>query len=241
MANVGVPQGGQFPEQSVLEARLQKLAQGQFSNLANQSAFYDPNDLQNPAVSPAYPRYPGDTTPQRQYPTQNEEPVRFPSRSSIYSEIPTSSTNIKRPRTVAAAYQPDRVNDTGVLTVVFRDGTYYNYYDVKPTEWELFHGQLSKGPMLNPSSRKTPSPGFLMSKPRGEADVSNTPPDVLEALHRLSIASQQRRPNRRWKEAQSRQRKKWGPQPNPATQPTSKTARGQAGKNTATANRQRKP
>jgi hypothetical protein len=238
MANVGVPQGGQFPELSVLEARLQKLATGQFANLANTSQFYSPNDLQNPAVSPAYPRFAGDTTPQRVYPATNEEPVNFPSRSSIYSEIPTSSSNIPRPRTVAAAYKGDKVNDTGTLTVVFRDGTYYNYYDVKPTEWELFHGQLSKGPMLNPASRKSPTPGFLMSKPRGEADVSNIAPDVLEALHTLAIASQQRRPNRRYKEAQARQRAKWGPHPNPTV---SQTARQQAGKNPATANKQRRP
>jgi hypothetical protein len=30
------------------------------------------------------------------------------------------------------------------MTVVFRDGTFYNYYQVTPGEWEAFHASYSK-------------------------------------------------------------------------------------------------
>ena len=84
------------------------------------------------------------------------------------SVIPTSTSNLKRPRTVAAGYRRadgSTPEGQGTLTVVFRDGTYYNYYDVTPQEWQKFKIAGSKGPLLNPK----PVPGFLMSKNRGEA------------------------------------------------------------------------
>lgn len=62
------------------------------------------------------------------------------------TDIPTSSLNASRPRTVAAGYDPDRK----ILTVVFRDGTVWNYDNVTPGEWENFHASISKGrPWLN--------------------------------------------------------------------------------------------
>jgi hypothetical protein len=80
----------------------------------------------------------------------------FSGSNAGYVDIPTSTTNVRRPRTVAAGYAPDRLgNGQGILTVVFRDGTVWNYYGkdgkgVTPGEWLNFKGSISKGkPWIN--------------------------------------------------------------------------------------------
>lgn len=57
------------------------------------------------------------------------------------TENPTSTTNVEEPRTLAAGY--DRKNF--ILTIQFRDGTLYNYYDVPPSIWREFRFAESKG------------------------------------------------------------------------------------------------
>ena len=99
------------------------------------------------------------------------------------SVVPTSTSNLKRPRTVAAGYDQDRM----VLTVVFRDGTYYNYYDVTPQEWQRFKIAGSKGPLLNPK----PVPGFLMYKPRGEATEDFMTREAQQLEYKVARTSQQ--------------------------------------------------
>lgn len=100
------------------------------------------------------------------------------------TDRPTSTTNVSRPRTLAAgwaAYTPTKSNPNppsgvGRLTVVFRDGTYWNYENVTEGEWQNFHASFSKGkPWLNPG-------GTIASKKNGEADVSSLPPDVQAQL-----------------------------------------------------------
>jgi KTSC domain len=59
----------------------------------------------------------------------------------------TSTTNPARPRTIRAGYN----HETEVLTVVFRDGTWWNYYDVPVDMWEAFKGANSKGVYLRES------------------------------------------------------------------------------------------
>ena len=56
----------------------------------------------------------------------------------------TPSTNPPRPRTQAAGYDP---NDQ-VLTIVFRDSTWWSYYDVPPDVWEAFKTTDSPGKFL---------------------------------------------------------------------------------------------
>jgi hypothetical protein len=80
----------------------------------------------------------------------------FSGNNAGYVDIPTSTTNVRRPRTVAAGYAPDRLSKgRGILTVVFRDGTVWNYYGkdgsgVTPGEWLNFKGSISKGkPWIN--------------------------------------------------------------------------------------------
>jgi hypothetical protein len=73
---------------------------------------------------------------------------------------PTSTTNPSRPRTVAAGYDRKMF----VLTVVFPDGTWYNYYDVPENMWNEFKSAESKGRYMNMS-------GLDSWPDKGEANV----------------------------------------------------------------------
>jgi len=104
------------------------------------------------------------------------------------TSVPTSSTNVRRPRTVAAGYDPQRK----VLTVMFRDGTLYNYYNVEPGTWKLFDNSYSKGPLLNLYNKGQYDPGVLLVTPHqyGPADTSNVSSDVLATIYRVARSSQ---------------------------------------------------
>jgi hypothetical protein len=122
-----------------------------------------------------------------------------PDAPARLTDLPTSSTNASRPRTVAAGYDKARQ----VMTVVFRDGTIYNYYDVRPGEWENFHDSVSKGrPWLNRAA-KNPAPGaqavdgLFINKPQGPADLSNVDPDVMSEIYKIVRTSQVRYSNAR--------------------------------------------
>jgi KTSC domain len=91
--------------------------------------------------------------------------------------VPTSSTNPKRPRTVAAGYDEEEEK----LTVVFRDGTFYNYYEVDENEWKTFKANRSKGAVIH---------SMLDFKPRGPADVSSVSKKAQEAFYRFSRGAQ---------------------------------------------------
>ena len=56
----------------------------------------------------------------------------------------TYTSNPARPRTLRAGYDPK--NQT--MTVVFRDGTWWNYYDVPEDVWSEFKAAKSKGEYL---------------------------------------------------------------------------------------------
>jgi hypothetical protein len=94
--------------------------------------------------------------------------------------VPTSTTNPGRPRTVAAGYDGTRQ----VITVVFRDGTFYNYYEVSASEWQAFKSRVSKGKYIYQE---------LDYHPRGPANTSSIPAGVRESLYRLSRAVQVQR------------------------------------------------
>ena len=59
----------------------------------------------------------------------------------------TSTKNPARPRTLRAGYE----YSTGTLTVIFRDGTWWNYYKVPVYMWEGFRSASSKGAYLRDS------------------------------------------------------------------------------------------
>jgi hypothetical protein len=114
------------------------------------------------------------------------------SSAFIEMDVPTSTTDYSRPRTVAAGYDPSRQ----VMTVVFRDGTFYNYYEVSQSEWDAFHASYSKGkPWLNRANKNQGSDGLFIGKPRGDAgDMKDVPPAIREALYRVIRTYQQRNP-----------------------------------------------
>jgi len=91
--------------------------------------------------------------------------------------VPTSTTNPQRPRTVAAGY--DEYEEK--LTVIFRDGTFYNYYEVTGGEWAAFKANRSKGAIIA---------RMLDFKPRGPADVSTLSKQAQQAFYRYSRGAQ---------------------------------------------------
>jgi hypothetical protein len=93
------------------------------------------------------------------------------------TQIPTSTTDPTRPRTVAAGY--DHTSQT--LTIVFRDGTYYNYYNVNQAMWNNFRASYSPGRFILQ---------HLDKLPRGVADVSDLTEDAREALYRATRTGQ---------------------------------------------------
>jgi hypothetical protein len=59
----------------------------------------------------------------------------------------TGSTNPTKPRTLKAGYD----HSTGTLTVVFRDGTWWEYHGVSPDMWQEFRAADSKGRFMRAS------------------------------------------------------------------------------------------
>ena len=106
--------------------------------------------------------------------------------ASALSDIPTSSSDYSRPRTVAAGYDYDEESDTGTITVVFRDGTFWNYYAVPSSVWIKFHHEFSKGPMLNRKSSKQSMDGDLLSYENGPADLSKLSDKARETIYKAA-------------------------------------------------------
>jgi hypothetical protein len=120
----------------------------------------------------------------------DEEEDIDPEAPAPLTDIPTSSTKASRPRTVAAGYDPDRK----VLTVMFRDGTLWNYYNVEPGTASTFKSAISKGPMINWYRNGVYSPGELLmgQHSNGPADTSNVSSAVQADIYRIARTSQYR-------------------------------------------------
>jgi hypothetical protein len=150
------------------------------------------NDAVREAHGPQRPRASGEYDPTipigQQYSNLSPMPIDFQGnrRGGVYSsgnpvntrfasftddeelvEDPTTSTNVSRPRTVAAAYSPDEEK----LTILFLDRTFYNYYEVTMQEWEFFKKNYSKGPYIKE---------VLDKKPRGVASTGDVPKELLD-------------------------------------------------------------
>jgi len=111
--------------------------------------------------------YPDDDPAYNPAPFDNEE----------FTEVPTQTSQIDRPRTVAASYSPER----SVLTLIFRDSTIYNYYDVSIDEWRDFKGLTTKWAYIS---------DHLNFKPRGPASTSDLPPKLRYLAYRGARALQ---------------------------------------------------
>jgi len=92
-------------------------------------------------------------------------PVSFNKDREEDIEIPTSTENPERPRTVAAAFD----NQRSIITLVFRDGTIYNYYNCTQKMWDDFKGNSSKWEYIRDT---------LDKQPRGIANMENIPEEL---------------------------------------------------------------
>ncbi len=210
MANEGVPRGAKYPSRGETAALMKyftgdpaqlfidrrttpgRLAGRVYSDQTTaadqEQGFQDSGQFYNPR---SYDRSQDYTQAQAdEYGTESAF-----TRNVVQWDIPTSSTNYKRPRTVAAGYSPDPnypESDKGILTVVFRDGTFYNYYEVTHGEWANFHASYSKGrPWLNKASKSQSGDGLFVNKPRGDAgDMENVDPAIRAALYRVARTNQ---------------------------------------------------
>lgn len=110
--------------------------------------------------------------------TEPDVPV---GRAAILSVIPTSTTNPQRPRTVAAGYDHHRKT----LSVVFRDGTLWNYYEVSMATWNNFKRAPSKGVFIA-TRLDGRGPGTM-----GPAEANDEVQTMAEALMNFSRRIQQ--------------------------------------------------
>ena len=113
-----------------------------------------------------------------------EEPVDFGTLPPEYIQVPTNTTAYSpnaskpgQPRTVAAAYDPDKET----LTVMFLDGTLYNYMKVNKAEWNSFKTNSSPGAYIWSTLNK---------KPRGRADDINIPESQLRQARNVADLAQ---------------------------------------------------
>jgi hypothetical protein len=187
MANAGVPLGDSYPTRPELRAQLRPYVEDYRDIGANkQSKKYAGLNDEYQNIPSSW--YGPDTSASLFNPTQT---TVSPDIAVKLTDIPTSSTNYARPRTVAAGYNPD----TMTMTVVFRDGTFYNYYEVSQGEWINFSSSFSKGkPWLNRANKNQGSDGLFIGKPRGVADPGSVPPQLREALWRVARTQQVVRP-----------------------------------------------
>jgi hypothetical protein len=118
-----------------------------------------------------------DPTTGEQFENYGEIPNMEDESPAEITVVPTSTINPQRPRTVAAGY--DKADKK--ITVVFRDGTFYNYYHVNPNEWQAFKARVSKGRYIY---------SYLDSKPRGPADVAGISATARRAFYRIARATQ---------------------------------------------------
>lgn len=101
-----------------------------------------------------------------------------PARISVYV---TATKNPNRPRTLRAGYDSSRQ----VLTVVFRDGTWWNYYGVDRGDWESFRDAPSKGEWLHQSGYNHRQHGLGPGE-MSEANAHNTNVNIMRMISRSS-------------------------------------------------------
>lgn len=157
--------------------------------LSRQTFTDDQGNVYRPVVNVFNPKTPEDYKDQSIREAQGAAPNQNP---VPLTNIPTSTTNYRRPRTVAAGYQ--RYLDDplqGKLTVMFRDGTLYNYYNVTPGDWIIFRNSISKGPLLNRGTKGNPD-GMLLKYPHGPAAITDVPDAVQSQLYRIAREAQVR-------------------------------------------------
>lgn len=142
---------------------------------------------------------------------------RSPSAAARITEVPTNTTNPDRPRTVAAGYDRQRQ----VITVVFRDGTFYNYYECNPRIWQAFKMSRSKGKYIL---------AVLDDQPRGPADTDDAVPVTVRAALYNVARAKQTTGHERWQQ-ESLYHVHWGREFAKQERQSRQTGRGTQGRN----------
>jgi hypothetical protein len=213
MANQGVPPGGRYPSSAELAALLKPFLGDVTSLKVDRRTLYgkQASRIFQDAVTPAdeelgYMNSGTYYNPQSYGAAQTADQTTNGAANGdapafVKWDVPTSSTDYQRPRTVAAGY--DEARQT--MTVVFRDGTFYNYYEVTPGEWSSFSASFSKGrPWLNRKNKNQAADGLFVNKPRGDAgDMAGMDPQVREALYRVSRTQQMKAKPRKGRTSQT--------------------------------------
>lgn len=94
----------------------------------------------------------------------------------------TTSSNPSKPRTLKAGY--DYANN--ILTVVFRDGTWWEYRNVPEELWTAFKMSESKGRFLRDSGLDTwddMGPADIESMPRHRRELMNDISEFTEYMY----------------------------------------------------------
>ena len=105
-----------------------------------------------------------------------------PARISVYV---TSTTNPNRPRTIRAGYDFKRM----VMTVVFFDGTWWNYYGVERAEWQGFKESPSKGRWLHQNGYNNRDVGTSAGQ-MGPAGIGSISTNMMRSLAKSRAAQQ---------------------------------------------------
>lgn len=96
------------------------------------------------------------------------------------TEVPSKTTNPKKPRTLSAGY--DRATQT--LSVVFRDGTSWNYYGVTYQMWTAFKASPSPGRYI-----RTRLDFKAYGPPVGDDDIVDIHPNEAELLNQDQMST----------------------------------------------------
>jgi hypothetical protein len=120
----------------------------------------------------------------------------FPEKEGPYDAIATpptiartqatTSSDPSRPRTLSAGYDPD----SQVMTVLFRDGTWWEYRGVPENKWDGFKSAPSKGRYLRES-------GLDGWDDQGPADLSGMSRWRRTQLNQLTAWASKMYPNER--------------------------------------------
>lgn len=107
-----------------------------------------------------------------------------PAHISVYS---TSTKDPSRPRTLRAGYDYGRQ----VMSVVFRDGTWWNYYGVEQNDWDSFRESPSKGEWLDENGYNN-RPHGLGPGEMGPAGAGNTATNMMRYMSSKGLVASKR-------------------------------------------------
>ena len=105
---------------------------------------------------------------------------------------PTSTTDATKPRTLLAWWVPlPETPELGTLTVVFRDGTPWSYYQVPQETWIGFKASISKGKgWINAKNSRQGYDGILMQFANGPAAWTDIPEQKRNEIAASARATQ---------------------------------------------------